>query len=486
MAVASLLAGALSVLVIGGCKSYHRKPLDLAATREAFAARDAGAGTARAFAERLARAEGVAPAFDPADGLTLAEAEPVALLFNRDLRLARLEADVARATADNAGLWDDPVLGVDVERIVSGVPDPWVVAGTLGLTIPISGRLAAEKARAGAEYEAELHRLAAREWATRSGLRELWIEWSAQVTRTELVTELSEQLRTVSDLAQRQERAGVLSRIDERLFRVELGGAEAEVIAARARARELELQLRDLLGLTPEAPLQLVRTVVFPPRSTDAAFLRASLEMDNPELAAVRQEYEVAEKSLRLEVRRQYPDLAIGPGFGTDEGDERVLLGVQLPVPLWNRNRQGVAEATARREAARGRFESGYEHLVSRLAIALSRYEAGRAMREAIETRVLPLADEQDAEVRRVAELGRVDPLLLLESVKSRHEAKTRLLDARAAESIGAVRLDELIGPPIASREAGKTDSAPASPARGPQTRFNGFGGSGPPEGGRP
>jgi outer membrane protein, heavy metal efflux system len=447
---ATLFAGL--VLVAGGCQSYQRKPLDVAAAREAWLKRSPSEETARQFAERLARAEGRTEeaAFDPADGLTLAEAEPVALVFNRELRLARLEANVTRATAENAGLWDDPVLGVDVERIVSSVPDPWVVAGTIGLTIPISGRLYVEKARAGAEYAAKLQRVAATEWATRAALRELWVQWSAETTRLELVTALVERLRTVADLAGRQEQAGVMTRIDVRLFQVELAGSEADLLAAKARARELELQLRDIVGLAPDAPVRLVETIAFTPRGTDPAWLRDAMETDNPELAAVRGEYEVAEESLRLEVRKQYPDLTIGPGFGTDQGDERVLLGLQLPLPLWNRNRQGVAQAAANREVARGRFESSYEHLSSRLAIAKTRFDAARSVREAIRSRVLPLADEQDADIRRVAELGRVDPLLLLQAIKAQYDAKVRLVESKAAEAAGAIRLDELIGPPKA------------------------------------
>ncbi|GMV26739.1 MAG: hypothetical protein AMXMBFR58_27700 [Phycisphaerae bacterium] len=463
---AMLLAALVLVAGAGvGCQSYERRPLDLAATREAWLARSPSDETARQFADRLAQAEGRdSGAFDPTDGLTLAEAEPVALVFNRDLRLARLEANVTRATADHAGLWDDPVLGVDIERIVSGVPDPWVVAGTVGLTIPISGRLAVEKARAGAEYAAELQHVAAQEWATRAALREIWVQWSAETTRLALATELVERLRAVSSLAERQVQAGVMSKIDARLFRVELAGSEADVITATARAKELELQLRDILGLAPDAPVRLIETVAFVPRSTDPAWLQSMMESANPELLAVRSEYDVAEESLRLEVRKQYPDVTIGPGYGTDQGDDRVLLGLQLPLPLWNRNRQGVAQATANREVARGRYENTFEHLASKLTIAQTRFDAGRAVREAVESRVLPLADEQDADVRRVAELGRVDPLLLLQAIKSQYDAKVRLVDARAAEATGGIRLDELIGPPAPTSSSKVPESSPADP----------------------
>jgi cobalt-zinc-cadmium efflux system outer membrane protein len=140
-------------------------------------------------------------------------------------------------------------------------------------------------------------------------------------------------------------------------------------------------------------------------------------------------------------------------------------LGLSLPIPLWNRNQQGVAEAAAAREVARGRFATTYEHLSTQLAIALTRLDAGRAQRTLIESSVVPLADEQEADVARVAALGRVDPLLLLESLKTQYAAKIRLVEARAAESIAAVRLNELIGPPIPDPAQA---TAPTSPTTTP------------------
>jgi outer membrane protein, heavy metal efflux system len=461
-----LLAGALSGLT--GCQSYERKPLDLDATRSAWLTRSPADPSVREFAAALDRAEGGSRAegFDPSDGLSLAEAEAVVLVFNPDLRQARLEANVTRATAAHAGLWQDPVLGVDLERIVSGAggANPWVVGSTIGITIPISGRLEAEKVRAGAELAAELDRVAAKEWATRSALRELWVEWSAARVRAEITEELITKLRDVASLADRQEQAGSMTRVDARLFRVELAGREADLIVLSARVKELELQLRAMLGLAPETSLTLVPTVTFAARTTQMDELRPLLDSSNPELSAVRAEYELSEQSLRTEVRKQYPDLTIGPGYGTDQGDDRVLLGLSLPVPLWNRNQQGVAQATAQREVARGQFETIYEHLSSKLAIALTRFEAGKAQRAFVESTVVPLADEQEADVHRVAALGRVDPLLLLESLKTQYAAKVRLVEARASESIGAVRLDELIGPPNPRPAHPDTTAAPTPP----------------------
>ncbi|MCC7159848.1 MAG: hypothetical protein IT281_09940, partial [Ignavibacteria bacterium] len=182
-----------------GCQSYEPAPLDLPAHRAAWLARGADAPGAREFAARLS-AGGADRPFDAADGLELREAEAVALFFNPDLRVARLRAGVAAATAENAGLWDDPVLSVDTMRVLESVEEPWKIFASIGLTLPISGRLGAEKERAGAEHSAELVRIAAEEWGVRVALRMAWAEWSGLVAKRDATREFLGRLEQVAGI----------------------------------------------------------------------------------------------------------------------------------------------------------------------------------------------------------------------------------------------------------------------------------------------
>jgi len=443
-----LRAAIIAALSLAGCRTYELRPLDICAAEEAWLHRSVADETVREFAARLAATERAqAETFDPTDGLTLSEAEPVALVFNRGLRVARLEARVAMATSEESGRWEDPIAGVDLERILESVSDPWVVAASIGITIPISGRLDAESAHADAEYRAALHAVAQREWETRIAVRETWIRWSSHLERAALLEQLVANLRSVAELATRQEEGGVLSRIDARVFRVELAGRETDAEALRAQVNDVELELRDLLGLAPTAPLQLVAALALDAPAGGERELRQMMLMRNPELLASAELYEVAELALRREIREQYPDLTIGPGYADDQGESRALFRLALPIPLWNRNQKAVAEATAAREAARARYEGTYERLSAHLVGAYRRHLAAREVREAIEHRVIPLALEQAEDVRRVASMGRVDAMLQLQAIDAQHEARLRLIDARAAEAIAAVRIQALLGP---------------------------------------
>jgi outer membrane protein TolC len=439
----------LASLVTGGCQTYRRAPLDLGAHQARWAHRSPSSHEVRELALRLAAATSVPSEFEPSDGLSLAEGEAVALVYNAGLRLARLEAAEAAASARHAGRWADPVFGFDGERILSDVANPWIAAASIGITLPFSGRLEGERRHASAEHRAAVADVLRDEWATRTRLRSRWLAWSFQSLRADLTRTLLDRLGGVAEIATRLEEAGELTRIEGRIFRAEQASRRIELTLLEARADELAIELKDVMGLLPGAPVDLVP-------QTGAGPAPISTEHDigaNPEMCAHRARYEIAEESLRLEIAKQYPDLRVGPGYRREDGNDRATLGLELPLPVWNLNRRGIAEARARRALAQAQFETAYERLASEAAAAEVRRAGAARRREEIESSLIPLIDEQAGEVQRVAELGQVNTLLMLDTLVRQHEAKLKLLDARLEEELATVRLQELAGPCAAPAE---------------------------------
>lgn len=441
----------LGVLVaLAGCQSYAPMPLDPQAHHAEWASRSPDSESVREFAARL----GQAPPQIGAEGLRLADAEIVALCFNPTLRQARARAAVAMANSEYAGLWDDPSVSFDLLRIVESVPEPWTIGGALSFTIPISGRLPAEKSLASAEYDLELRRVAQAEWDTVMTVRSTWAQWSAAQLQAELMRELIERVDSIVSVVDRLERAQSLSRLEGRLFRMESAGRRSDLLLLDAQADQLEYELKSLLGLMPDAPVKLLPQVASASAVEDID--GNMLEERNPELAALRAAYEVAEKNLLVEVRKQYPDLQIGPAYEWDDGQSKIGFGAGIPLPLLNANRQGIAVARAERDAARAAYEAAVEQLVSASMQRARHYHATASARQSIEHDLLPLAEAQIADERRIAELGELNVLLTLESIVRVHETKVRLIDARLAEAQAAFDLQALLGPePIMDSEGG-------------------------------
>lgn len=440
-----LVAGAL--VLLAGCQQYERQPLDLAAHRSALHERAIEVGRIEGFLERL-RGLGVeAPTtFSFEDGLTPAEGEVLALFYNAKLRQARLEAGVALANFENAGLWDDPEFGFDGAEILSPSGSPFEFGLTLSLTIPISGRLEVEKARAGAAYEAELRRIVNAEWSTRADVRRAWASWTVAEERLRLLREAIAQIERITVITDRLEAGGELSRVEGRLFQVELADRRAAVAEAQLNATRSRINLLGLMGLPPDA--SVVLTPGLPaahlPVSDDP--LRQLID-SNTELAVRRAEYQIAEEALRLEVRKQYPDITIGSGYGSEDNDDRLLLGFSVPIPILNANRGGIAEARAEREASRASAETTFERLSRELAVSHADLDAARRQRSQFESTIVPMLEQQATEVEQIADLGEVDTLILLETVQRQFDAKSRLLELQRVELDASLTIVELLGP---------------------------------------
>ena len=437
-------------VILSGCQSYEAEPLDLESHVATIDERISDAAGIQALLDRLERAGAVVPdAFDPDDGLTAAEGEVLALFANPSLRLARLDVETADAAADHADRWADPVFGFDGADILDGGTELGV---TVGFSIPISGRLDVARDRAEAAVGTARSRVAAAEWAMRCAVRRAWSDWSAAEEIVALERRLLERREAASRTGASLEQSGELGRLESRVLQAERASQRLAVDSAAFEARQRRRALLALLGLGPATPVELIPRLDVPspvvPTDADETWWQGQ-----PQVAVLRARYAEAEEDLRLEIRRQYPDLEIAPGFGREEGSDRVLLGFSLPIPLWNANRGPIAEARARRVRARADVEATVERLRHELAAAR---DAERTADEAVVRHaqsILPLVTAQDEDALALAALGELDVLMLADIARRSAEESRRQIELRRARSVARIELAQLVGPPAIPRE---------------------------------
>jgi cobalt-zinc-cadmium efflux system outer membrane protein len=409
------------------------------------------------FIDVLADSGQQAPeSLDVSDGVTLPEGEVLALFYNANLRVARLEAGVALAGFENAGLWQDPVFGFNGAQVLTPGND-LEYGATLGLTLPVSGRLAVAKDRAGAAYEVQLRRIVDAEWRLRVSLRQAWYEWTAAERRRQLLEGVIEQIERIGAIAARLKEAGAMREADERLIRIELVGRRAELTAARLASQQVRVRLLWLMGLPSDVPLDL-RTIQALPSTPPDGDVAERVVAANTELAVLQAEYRVAEESLRLAVRKQYPDVGLGAGYGSEDGDRRLLFGFTFPIPILNRNRAEIAAAAARREVTRGTADAALERIVREAKQLELTLGAARVQRGQLTGQLVPLLSKQSNSIEALAELGDVDMFLLLETVRRQFSAQSRLIALEQAESEAAAGLSLLLGPPNQSSPTSTDD----------------------------
>jgi cobalt-zinc-cadmium efflux system outer membrane protein len=392
--------------------------------------------TARWLAVALACLGAAAPgtAAAAADEMTFDRALAAA---SQGPRLARLAADVAVAKAALVAAETyphNPVL--EVEAADRSGADGATTDRSVALSQPLE--LAGQRGERRAAAEADLAAArAAFEQARVAVLGQAALAFARAVHRRELLaveeTE-AELVRSFASMVERRLDAGSATAVALALAQAGLARAERGLALATGAYRTAQARLAEVVGgsgaalAAPAGDLPPLR----PPPALDAVLAAAVARRGD--LAAAGASIEAAEARRRLARSLRYPDLTVGARVGREEGDDLVGIGVAVPLPLFDRNQGGVAEAEA--ELAAARTDLAVAELVVRreVAAAHGRLTAALEARRLTERLgVTPLEDGL-ALLERSFEAGKIGAAELLlyrrELVEGRRQAVEALGEA--------------------------------------------------------
>jgi outer membrane protein, heavy metal efflux system len=308
-------------------------------------------------------AQAVAAAPDTARRLSLGEAIQRLDSQNLELRLAREEAAVAEARIAAAGVLPNPGLSVTREQLSSG---PGVYHETLlqvGQTLPIGGQRGLRREVARQAAEAARARLEGARLRLAFEVHRAYLRAAAAESDLTALTETTEVFRRVEEAGRSRLAEGDISRFDQ--SRLQIERARYETLLARARLALAEASRELTLLVAPDSVAG--RTLILPAeRLSELAAVAAVSDIETALLAAAGRadvrateaEIEATEAWLTLQRRLRIPDVTLSGGYKHQaDGYQGAVVGVSVPLPLWDRNRGGIAEAEANLAAARTRRE---------------------------------------------------------------------------------------------------------------------------------
>lgn len=352
--------------------------------------------------------------------LSVQELQRIGLLLNPELNKARLTCARSTAVAEFAGLWDDPALSAELERVLQEHVTNGAVSPSL--SIPVTGIPAISKRIAEQYKEADYWNMREKE---RSYLAELDILCTkVQVTHVKLdvLRARLKQAEQEKDKVAELYRLGEVSFADSQVMTHRVSDLLREVQEMAREHLRLHLELVTKIGLHPSVreveiaePLERGVPAMVPVPSAEQL-------LESPALKAQMAAYGAGEEELKREIRRQYPQLELGFKYAHDGGNDKIGPGIGFNIPLWNRNREAIARATGDRELRKQETLIVWRDLLTQ-ASALS--ERGRlaekhCREELNRTRALSTAVEHQ---QKLYDLGEIK---LPELADARHEYFTR------------------------------------------------------------
>lgn len=372
-----------------------------------------------------------------------------------DLRAARARHERAVAVAGVPTPWPDPVVGLGLLGAQGNdVSTNHVVPfGSLSFTIPSGDRLAVADDLLAARAEAARLDVLATDREAVLDLRARFADAVVATRRTALADELVAAAEAAYDTARVLVDVGAFGGLDLSGFELqrahERGAAlDAERRHAAAVARTAALVGRPSESLASIDVASLPAVPAAPPSWDDVQRLVVA---EHPALLRLRAEHLVAEQALRLEVARQDPDVTLGPQLGAEPGERRTNYGLMLGwrLPLFDRNRQGVAAALAARDEIVARHEAEARRVLAEVDAALVDVRHATARRAWFDAEVVPAARRHADLARRGLDAGAASATDLLDAADRVRRALADRLDALAAEHAAWARLERAVGVPL-------------------------------------
>ena len=434
-----LLPAALATVLLAGCVHYAPLPLPTAADLK-----PTPQVTVLASQFQL---PGLPPHPLPAAGMDETTLVTLAVLRDPDLEAARQLAGVAQAQLFAAGLLPDPVLGATIARS----------ALATGYSLNLLQSLQALRLRGAAQASARASlrqvnlNILWQEWQVAERARELFIEARADA-RLAVVLARS---RTLLAAAYRRDHAAVLR---NNALASTAAADLAALTAAEASQRQEQLdasttrhQLGELLALTPGTRLHLTGPTRWPP--FPAARYRAAiaaLPRRRPDLMALQAGYESQEQNLREAILAQFPALAVNAGPTRDpiEARSSIGLGFSLTLPLFNRNRGGIAVQTATRAVLRATYQARWDQAQGDAGQAWAAARILQRQLDQLATRVPALQAAARAGADGFRQ-GNVSAALYVTLESSSLEAQLQAIRLRAALATDESSLRTLLGLPF-------------------------------------
>ncbi len=379
-----------------------------------------------------------------AQTLSLDAALQAAFANNPDLAAAQWDIDIAHGARQQAGLIPNPVASWDAEDTRRNTRTTTL---KLSQTLELGGKRGARIDVATRAQDAAALTLEQR----RNGLRADVIDSYYSALRAQQRLDLAQRSMALAErglvVAKGRVTAGKSSPVETTRAQVQVSQIRLELNRAQIGLSDAYRRLAASTGsATPDFQDVAAQRQSAPPLPA-AAQLLARLEQTT-ELRLADLHIIQSEASVGLEKAQRIPDLDVSIGSQYDASvRERVnLVGVSMPIPLFNRNQGNVLAASRRADQARDLRNAVELRLRTETRQALDLWQTADTEVRAFNQHILPAAQSAVDSATRGFEMGKFNFLDVLDAQRTLIAARTQYLVATAQATDAWVRIERIYG----------------------------------------
>lgn len=390
--------------------------------------------------------------------LTVDRAVQVAVLNNRDLRITLEDLGVAQADLVQAGLLQNPTLGLELVGSTkgNGLGGGFSISQSLlsAFLIPAKRRLAKAQLRQTVVVVAD---------ATLGLVRDVkvgYAELRRAVDSAELARVMTQTAEVANDLAGLQYEAGNIADLDRELFAADLDHARLQLAEHQLEVVHAREHLNVLLGLWGQQLGWSLANAQDAPKVSESALVDLeTLGIEQRlDVSAARAQVESMTHALKLRRRGVVPHVEAGVvgrnEVGSDAGHEWVIgPELSLEIPIFDPGHADFARLQAYLRGAQHQLEQ--TAVIARAEIRTQRMELVTATRklEYLQGTVLPRRQTVGARAAERYNAMLLSAYDLLELRAEQAEVQEEFIEARRDVQVALAELERAVGGQLPGRE---------------------------------
>lgn len=403
-----------------------------------------------AFAQALPAAQDNHPAVksglqsEAATILTLQKAIDLALDSNLDLAVARREIEATQGQVIQGQARPNPELAYSLEDQRAATRTQSV---QINLPVEMGGKRAARITAAERGRDIAVEELNLRRVEIRAAVVAAFFETLAAQERAALAQASVDLAKRATDAVAKRVAAGKVSPVEETKARVAEAGVRVELAQAQSEQRSARARLASLLGANPPRFTQVAGSVDDLPNVPSLDDIQQRLSASS---ALRRAQLEVERRRSLADVERskQTPDVTVSLGVKrpNELARNQLMLGVSVPLPLFDRNQGNLLEALKREDKARDELQALNLRLSTEVLQARERLTLVRGEIDVLQREVLPGAKSAYDAATVGFGYGKFNFLEVLDAQRTYFAAQSQYLKALAEAHRAAADMDRVIG----------------------------------------
>lgn len=372
--------------------------------------------------------------------LSLSDSLNLALKANPDIAVAIREREAIAGTKVQAATRPNPYVSTSIQDTRSATRQIFL---QLNQEIELGNKRAARMEAADAFYSKADAELASKQAEIHANVVSAFYELLVAQERVALAKSSVEIAELALDAASKRVVAGKSSPVEQTKSTVAAATAKIELVQAITQLTNNRKRLAALWGDNAPSFERATGEVASIPEVSSLDQLQVLID-SSPSIKLAKLEINTREAVTKIERSKAIPNITLSAGVVNNQelgGLNQALLGVSIPIPVFDRNQGNVQEAVSRKYKAEDELVAVKNRIQTNLATQYERLNAARQATLSLQKDILPNAQSAFDAANRGFSLGKFNFLDVLDAQRTLYQAKSQYINAllEAHQSIAEI-----------------------------------------------